>query len=272
MEIKRYGILPYPVDFEFSEKKKNNLLKKLKQVKEESEVILSQELEKILEGKMIDSVRKGLFFYCIPAILQTIMEKEERKLEEEEIYVLAKEKKTETIEMIYELANKCKSLHIVTNHVQDYKIIEEDLYRRKAISITISNNKRKALKRAKYIVNLDWDNELIQNYQINRQAILLHTPQYLLAIPKGFDGIILYQIEIEVKEEIEQKMRECNLYPQFKMRDLYRTELETERRFSVWQERIIQDEIKVKKLIGKNGEIERNEWKRREQKICGWQL
>lgn len=240
----------------------------LKKVEEEAEVILSQELEKNIKGEMIYSLKKGLFFYCIPVILQTIMEKEERKLEEEEIYVLVKEKKKETIEMIYELANKCKSLHIVTNHVQDYRIIEEDLYRRKAIPITISNNKRKALKRANYIVNLDWDNEMIQKYQINRQAIILHTLEKIIDIPKGFDGIILYQIEIGVKEEIEQRMRDCKLYPKFTLKDLYRTELEKEKRFSVWQERIIQDEIKVKKLIGKNGEIMENEWRRRERKAC----
>lgn len=240
----------------------------LKKVEEEAEVILSQELEKNTKGKMIHRAKKGLFFYCIPTILQTIMEKEEKNLEEEEIYVLAKEKKTETIEMIYELANKCKSFHIVTNHVQDYRIIEEDLYRRKAISITISNNKRKALKRANYIVNLDWDNEMIQKYQINRQAIILHTLEKTIDIPKGFDGIIVYQIEIGVKEEIEQRMRDCKLYSQFTLKDLYRTELEKEKRFSVWQERIIQDEIKVKKLIGKNGEIMENEWRRRERKAC----
>ena len=62
--------------------------------------------------------------------------------------------------------------------------------------IAISNNKRKSLSKAKYIINMDFDANEILQYSINRTAVIFNTYNTQIKM-KNFDGIIINNIKLK---------------------------------------------------------------------------
>ena len=104
--------------------------------------------------------------------------------------------------------------------------------------IIILNNKRKSLKRAKFIINIDFNENEINDYCINRNAIVFNESKNAIKNIVGFDGIIINNIEFFDKEyEIKDLYLVCN------NKDVIADEI---------KERINNGEIK---FIGNNGVI-----------------
>mgnify|MGYP000341469646 CR=1 FL=1 len=115
----------------------------------------------------------------------------------------------------------------------DQKKAEENLD-----MLAIVNNKRKSLARAKYIINVDFNEEEISTYCINRNAVIFNQSQNKIKNIIGFQGMIINNIKI--KEE------NCK----------YPIELEYEKYKAEIIKKIYNGEYI---LIGNNGKIDKKE-------------
>ena len=64
-------------------------------------------------------------------------------------------------------------IYIVTENIEKLKKLE-DRAEENLEMLAVLNNKRKSLARAKYIINFDFNRENINQYNINRTAVLLN--------------------------------------------------------------------------------------------------
>ena len=163
-----------------------------------------------LEGKYINK-------YMIPEILDfcfNYLEKEEKL---EEIFICANNFNRENIDIIQELVNKVKVVNIVTNQLRQFQELEKRL-EKNDIYITVSSNKRKALRRANIIINLDFQN--INGFNINRNSIIINCNQKF-EMGKDFEGICIQKITVntnkimrifsEMPDMDKEKLIEANL-------------------------------------------------------------
>ncbi len=120
--------------------------------------------------------------------------------------------------------------------------------------IVVSNNKRKSLQKAKIIINFDLKHEDFSNYQINRNAIVINLSDNIMKMEKSFNGIIVNSMQID---NINNKIRNYYL---FEYIDLYESYIFEEKKFKKVLEKIEEDNIIIKGLLGERGEIQNMEY------------
>lgn len=181
-------------------------------------------------------------------ILDFIIEKTENekiKMEMQNIYFLANEYNKKNIDIIEKILQKTKTINIVTRNLKKYMEYEEKLYDEKGILISVTNNRRKSLKNAKIIINIDFKEEELKQYSINRNCIFINCAGEKYKSIKYFDGTIINDIEV-CANEIE-RLKEFELYQDFENTDIYvgfKNESEN---------------VRIKNLIGNNGKISKKE-------------
>lgn len=239
---------------------KNRLEKKLSKESKDIQIVLSKKIKslklqlnkvKIIDGKRVQK-------YAIEEILKYIVNlSQDEKLQFQDIYILQKEHNFETIYMIEHLKDKVKTINIITNAIGKYKKLEDNLYN-EGYLITVSNNKKKSLKKAKIIINMDFSKEEISSYIINRNSIIINFTNERIDNLRGFEGMIINSIKIDMKEGIKQYFKENNLYYKFDNVELYESICETGN-FEKQTQNIKENEIRVIELIGNNGKISEKE-------------
>ena len=151
-------------------------------------------------------------------------------------------------------------MNVVTMQIQNYMQLEEKWEKEKGILITVSNNKRKSLKKAKWIVNFDFTAEQLATYNLYRNAVILNMTDESLKGLTAFEGITVQQVEIKVKEELEGQWKEKGLDTQvFDTLELYETRILRENTYAQNVRKAEENEVKVIHLIGNNGRIAQKE-------------
>ena len=140
-----------------------------------------------------------LLKYFLPEVVDYCMKK--AKLENKEVYILVEKYNIINIDIIKELAKKVKVLNVVTQN-NTYRDLENEL-ENDEIYITVSSNKRKALKNAGLAINLDIEN--INDYTINCNMIIIDVKKEGINLPKYFNGIIIRSAIINTKKAIFTK-------------------------------------------------------------------
>lgn len=150
---------------------------------------------------------KTQFKKYICQVIEKIIKIKNENLEQNNIYVLIKNNNIEYKEMLIEMSLKYKSLNIVTNNIKEFKNLETYIYEKYDVFITVSNNKRKSLLRAKYILNIDYSEEEINIFNINRKSIIFNISGNRIRKIRGFDGIIINNVDTKYvrKKYIEQR-------------------------------------------------------------------
>lgn len=120
--------------------------------------------------------------------------------------------------------------------------------------LVLSNNKKKSLQKAKIIINFDMRQDMFSNYQINRNAVIINLSDSIIEMEKSFNGIIINSIEID---DINYKIRNYYL---FEYIDLYESNIIEENKFNKILEKIKEDNIVIKGLLGKRGKIQNMEY------------
>nr|MCR5146374.1 hypothetical protein [Clostridia bacterium] len=101
------------------------------------------------------------------------------------------------VNMIDRLVNKFKTVNIITKNLRIYKRIEDKMFE-KGYLITVSNNKRKSAKSAKYIINYDFSKENFERYNINREAVIINLTDEKNLYDLSFNGIIINDFNIKI--------------------------------------------------------------------------
>ena len=252
------------------EYKKNSIFKLIKCVtniaKENNikDIILSKELSGIQELKVAFSNKdliegKYILKVMIDEVIDYISNIKNERMENQTIYILACEYSKLNLELIELLSYKVKSVNIITNRLNKFLIFERNLYEKKGIMITVSNNKRKALSKASLIINLDFKNDMIKQYKINRTAIFINLTKEQLEISKSFSGIIVNGLRIQ--DDFNKDLKISKLYKFFNKTLVYESTLLKNRNLEDIRKEINNDNIKIQALIGSRGLIQEAEYK-----------
>lgn len=114
---------------------------------------------------------KAIYCTFIIEILNNIIKIKNEQAEEQSIYFLTNNEVD--AKLLENFKKQCKMIYIVTENIEKLKKLE-DRAEENLEMLAVLNNKRKSLARAKYIINFDFNRENINQYNINRTAVLLN--------------------------------------------------------------------------------------------------
>lgn len=230
---------------------KEKVLKKLKEKLKEDKIDCVVQEPKIElefnrpEGKIIT---KKLSIKILEKCLEILkIEKEEA-----EIYICVDNYSRENINIIERLCFELRNINLVTDHIRQFHELEKRLERNE-IYIAVSNNKRKALKRAEIILNLDFENT--KGYIFNRNSIIINANNKFNP-SKDFDGICIEKAGVDTKKvlRIFGDMKDAN------KEELIIAELIKTNNWEEAEKYIEESKINITKLYGKRGVIEEEEF------------
>lgn len=172
----------------------------------------------------------------------------------DELYVLLDSDKNADI--IEDVATMFKSLNIVTSKIKKLKRLEKKLEGTTDLVYSITNNKKKGLRRAKIIVNMDYDSDFFKEARVNRNAIVINLSRENLTLKCTFCGLIIENISIEYSQNAE----ELEQFRNFNKGLLMETKILKEN-YRNARNILKKSHCKLAGLEGKNGEVSEDEIK-----------
>lgn len=110
--------------------------------------------------------------------------------------------------------------------------------------------------KSKIIINIDFSQELLNSYQINRNAVIIQKNKQVVT-KKSFNGINIVDYEIKFKKD---KIFEDKFYQAFEDKDLLLSLIDINNKYEKTMKDIEQYNMEVTCLLGSNGRINRNEF------------
>lgn len=192
-----------------------------------------------------------LFYLLIPEIIEYILKRQKVKLQNGEVTLLINDFTQNNAKIITYIAQNVKRVNIVTNHSNKFKKIEDYLYNELGVILNITNNKSKSLSNANIIINIDFPEEIINKYEINSNAIIVNIFNEIKIRAKKFNGININYYKACIPKEYQIDGFQNNLVYES---SIYKCSYENARKD------IIANKIRIKKLVGINGDISENEF------------
>ena len=190
-------------------------------------------------------------------IIEYIMNNTNSNINTEEIAILVNDNSNINLEIIREIASRAKRVNIVTNNISRFRKLESKLYEESGIILSIGNNRKKGLTRSKYIINIDFPEELLNKYRMYKKAILVNIENECKINTKLFSGIIINDIKIKYNDIIQ---KEKDIYKEFSENKIYEAKIialdSLKEVISIKKE----DKYKIVNTIGNNGIIHQNEF------------
>ena len=249
-----------PINEKTKEKQIEKIAKKtikvIGKISNSKKIVLSKKMKK--EEKYINYLNeygieiadgRWLFEILLTDIVNYIVEKQ--KIERVNISVLINDLTDKEFENIKLLAQKYTTINIVTNHIEKFRKLEQQL-QEKGIIATITNNKKKSLMKSQIIINIDFPKELINKYRINESATIVNVKSPIKITQKRFNGVTVNDYEIEYRNDI------CNekfFVDKYNLKDLYEAEMYKRDSFTNLRKNIKNDKVLINKLYLNNGEL-----------------
>lgn len=243
---------------------KKKLVKYIRKLNIEA-IVFSKELEgnfknaicEILQSNVRIINGKTLMEYMEFDIIEYILKKQQANIKQEEIYIVFKKDSTLDLNFSKVFIENFRMTNIVTNDVERLKNIQENLMKNDNILISVSNNKKKALKRAKYILNINLTKGELEKYKISREAVIINVKEDVKYDNSAFDGININYFKIGLPDEYIEKFEEIGknfdsvkMYESILLKnDIQKTKIENA------YKRINKDGIVISAIIGNNDEI-----------------
>lgn len=214
--------------------------------------IQSENIE-ILDGR-------ELFKDLILKIIEYVLSLQNEDISKYEITLLTNDLSNNVINNIIYLSNKVKVLNVVTNNIKDYKKVEEKIYNKFGILIRITNNKRKSLANTKLIFNIDFPEEILNEYIIYDKAIIINICKKIKISSKKFNGINVNYYNIKLPIEYRDFFSKYNIYRNFNENELYESILYNDNGKDFFNRinNIEDNNVSILNLIGENGVISEN--------------
>ncbi len=247
-------------------------IKKLMKKYQISQVVLAEELRQnellmqifqnnsnterkihILDGKEV-------MFYLIKEIVEYISIKQEKTIELEELYLLIKQDNYQYQTNILSLAEHFKNINIVTPSLKTYQKLAKQFEEKYDIIIPITNNKKKSLKRAKWVINFDLNAEEIKKYAINRTATIIYLNKEEIYEESSFEGLHICHAGIDISQEIKDFFDHQGLLNQCPITILYESIIQNKKSFKQVKEQMKRDCVKIEKLYGRRGILSDKEY------------
>ena len=222
------------------------------------QVACEEEIQQYVDKKILID-EKDIIKYLILEILEYIFEIQGKKMEQEDIYFLINKDEDIYLENIKTLLEKFKTTNIITEELSKFQKIVENIFEEET-TIYLSNNKRKSLRRAKYIVNFDYGIGEIEKYNINRTAILINIEQNVKIESMAFEGISINNVNIQIPDELIEHFG--RMMEKINKNILYMSLVNQKQELAIIKDRIKEDNIHILNLIGDKGIISQEEFKR----------
>ena len=188
-----------------------------------------------------------LFKHLIPEIIEYLSKILETNKEDIEVTILVNDYSQINLYYINELISNIKRINIITNNIRKFKVFADRLYEEEAITVPVMN---KSLINKKIIINIDFTEEQLKKYKINRKAILINIENDITNINKSFAGINISNYEINTK----------NTDDEFEKNEIYESYI-IGKQIKDIRRKILDDGVKISNFIGKRGIIDINEYK-----------
>ena len=249
-----------PINEKMTEKKIEKLAmktyKKITKISNSKKIVLSKEMKE--EEKYINylntygmeiSEGRWLFEILLTDIAKYITEKQ--KIEKANISILINDLTDIEYKNIKILAQKYNMINIVTNHIEKFRKLENQL-KEEGIIITITNNKKKSLMKSNIIVNVDFPKELLNKYSLNENACIINLKKIVKITQKRFNGLTVNDYEIVFRNDVcDEKF----FNGKYEIKDLYEAGMYKKSPFIELREKIKKDGVKINKLFLNNGEL-----------------
>ena len=202
-------------------------------------------------------IGKKLMEFMEYEIVKYVLDKQNTNSKQEDVYIIFKKTDKLNLDFLKKFIENFRMVNVVTNDIEKLKRIQDNLLDDEGTLISVSNNKKKALKRAKYIVNINLNKEELNKYTVNRDAIIINIQENVKYDKTSFDGININYFDIqcpdefvEIFEQIGENFDIVQMYESMIFRDnMHKTQLD-----NVYK-RISEDGIQITGLIGNNGKI-----------------
>ena len=225
------------------------LTKNVKQNKKIIKVINKLELP-ICDGRW-------LFKYLVVQVLEYIEKQQKKKIEEQNLAFMI-DSYNEIVEFyIKYLTNKVKSLKIITEKRNKFKQIENEMFQNDGTVLTISNNKRKALKNIDIIINFEYSEEKINKFAIKDNAIIINLKEKITIISKRYRGININSYDICFSNRYLEMLEWIK---EFENKEIYESYIYGKQNIYNIEKQMIKDNVEIKELIGNRGKISKGEY------------
>lgn len=198
---------------------------------------------KILNGKW-------LFKFLLHDIVDYICKIEHKIPETQNIAILINKKDDIIIGQVLEIAKRVKSLKIISDSINGFGYLEEELYTEYGIALQITNNKKKSLLHTDIIINFDYDEEQLSKYYTKPGVILVNLQENIEL--KNFAGINIndYRIDYD-KDNFEMFENEKD----FESNVIYESYIYRKDTLPNIQKQLERDNVRLIGLIQDNGKF-----------------
>lgn len=260
-QIEEKTIIYIPINKKTRKERVKKVIEKLSRYLKQNNIRNVVLEKKLMENEIVKhtlynnniNIQEGskLSQFLVYPVIQKILKYKNSKIETGEITLLVNSNNDIAIENIVLIAKNVKRLNIITSNTQKFKKIVEYLYNELGILIKLSSNIKTNLSSSDIIVNIDFTEEAINKLEIPNNAILVNVPQNINIKSKRFAGINVkgWEIEMPVKYKMDG----------FDDKTIYEANIYKKPNTKVF-EQIENDKIKIKKLIGVNGIINKKEF------------
>lgn len=189
---------------------------------------------------------RWLFSVLSSKVLQYVVDTYKIVEEKAKISVLVNDVTDIVLENIKNIAKKYQRINIVTNHIEKFKKIEEQLLDEYGVMMTLNNNKKKSLTKTDIILNFDFPQELINKYRIAEKAIIINFKGNVKIKQKRFEGKIFndYDIILENPDGFEDYANS-----KFYTKDIYEALIYKHQPIENIMRKIEKDRVKIIKLL-----------------------
>ena len=180
-----------------------------------SNIILSRRIKEITSNKESTEIyqnvkeiiknsekNKSIYRNFVRTIIKSVIERKSQIPEEQSLSILIDTKDYNNTQLINELMTQYKMINIVTSNIKQFAGLEEEA-EQNFEPISVLNNKRKSLRNAKYILNVDFSGEKIKEYSIDRTAIIFNVADTKIDKLMYFDGNIINNVKLIDNGEFE---------------------------------------------------------------------
>lgn len=229
--------------------------KKTKKILEKTnckKIILSKELQEkeIFCNQLYTygfEINNGRWLFKVLAFdaINYAVKKNKMTAEKIKISILVNEIDDIVLETINQIIKKYKNINIVTNHMEKFKKLEEQILEEYGIMITVNNNKKKSLTKSDIILNIDFPNELINKYRIAEKANIINIRGNVRIKQKRFEGKIYNDYEIKYENLEEFDFEKENIYYK---KNIYEAYIYKQQPIENIMNKIRKDKVKIVEL------------------------
>lgn len=176
------------------------LSRRIKEIASNKENIeIYQNVNKIIKNS---KESKNIYRDFAREVIKSVIERKKQIPEEQSLSILIDTKDYNNTQLISKLITQYKMINIVTSNRKQFAGLEEET-EKNFEPISVLNNKRKSLKNAKYILNVDFSEDKIAEYCINRTAIIFNIANTKIEKLMYFDGNIINNVKLIDNAEFE---------------------------------------------------------------------